>query len=57
MNVTIDEMLHHTPFCYNKKLRAYKQKRNSISAGQIDRMIAFAMIVGGMNDPKEVIFI
>lgn len=57
MKVTIEELLHESAFRYNKKLKAYKQKRNRISASQIDIMIALAMIAGGMEDPKEVVFI
>lgn len=57
MKVTIEELLHESAFRYNKKLKAYKQKRNRISASQIDMMIALAMLVDGMEDPKEVVFI
>lgn len=57
MKVTIEELLNESAFRYNKKLKAYKQKRNRISASQIDMMIALAMLVGGMEDPKEVVFI
>lgn len=57
MKVSIDELLHHLPFYYNKKLKAYKQKHNSITAGQIDIMIAFAHVCGEYNDPKGVVFI
>lgn len=57
MKVTIEELLHESAFRYNKKLKAYKQKHNRISASQIDMMIALAMLVDGMEDPKEVVFI
>ena len=57
MKVTIEELLHQSAFRYNKKLKAYKQKRNRISASQIDMMIALVMVVDGMEDPKEVVFI
>lgn len=57
MKVTIEELLHESAFRYNRKLKTYKQKRNRISASQIDMMIALAMLVDGMEDPKEVVFI
>ena len=57
MIVTVDDILRQTAFTYNKKVKAYKQKRKHITPGQIDIMIAFAQISGGMDDPKEVVFI
>lgn len=57
MKVTIEELLQESAFRYNKKLKVYKQKHNRISASQIDMMIALAMLVDGMEDPKEVVFI
>lgn len=57
MTVTVDEILKQTAFTYNKKVKAYKQKRKHITPGQIDIMIALAQLVGGMDDPKEVVFI
>ena len=57
MKVTIEELLNKSAFRYNKKLKAYKQKHNRISASQIDMMIALAMLVDGMEDSKEVVFI
>lgn len=57
MKVTIDELLRHTPFIYDRKLKVYKQKHNSISAGEIDRMIALSYISGEYNEQKGVVFI
>lgn len=57
MKVTIEELLNESAFRYNKKLKAYKQKHNRISASQVDMMIALAMLADGMEDPKEVVFI
>lgn len=57
MKVTIDELLQHTPFHFNKVLKVHKKKRNSISAGQIDIMIALAHITGEYEDPKGVVFL
>ncbi len=57
MKITIEELLHESAFSYNKKLKVYKQKRGRISASQVDMMIALAMLVDGMEDPKEVVFI
>lgn len=57
MTATIDDIIRVTAFTYDKKVKAYKQKRNHITAGQIDIMIALALLAGGMEDPKEVVFI
>lgn len=57
MTATVDDILRQTAFTYNKKVKAYRQKRNHITPMQIDFMIALAMLVGGMDDPKEVVFI
>ena len=57
MTVTIDDIISVTAFTYDKKVKAYKQNRNRITAGQIDIMIALALLVDGMDDPKEVVFI
>lgn len=57
MTATIDDIIRVTAFTYDKKVKAYKQKRNRITAGQIDIMIALALLNDGMDDPKEVVFI
>lgn len=57
MTATVDDILRQTAFTYNKKVKAYKQKRNHITPGQIDIMIALALLNDGMDDPKEVVFI
>ena len=57
MTASIDDIIRVTAFTYDKKVKAYKQKRGHITAGQIDIMIALALLADGMEDPKEVVFI
>ena len=57
MTASIDDIIRVTAFTYDKKVKAYKQKRGYITAGQIDIMIALALLADGMEDPKEVVFI
>ena len=57
MTATVDDILRQTAFTYNKKVKAYKQKRKHITAGQIDIMIALAHVCGEYDDPKGVVFL